>query len=70
MRYFIAGNLWLLVALILLVGRTYERSSPLRYSFMHLAWFEPTTYTALIVVTAVLGVVFLVLSWRGSYRRD
>lgn len=64
-RYFVAGNVWLLVALVLFVGRTYERSSPSRYSvFNGGQWFSPEAYWLLIIAAAGVAIFFFVLMWR------
>lgn len=34
-RYFVAANVWLILALIVFLGRTYERSDPTMYSCLH-----------------------------------
>lgn len=66
MRYFVAGNFWLFVALALLVGKTYERSAPLRYSFFGLGhWFTPFGYHLLIALIFLLALAYL----AGAGRR-
>jgi hypothetical protein len=41
-KFFIAANVWLLLATVTLLGRTFERSEPTQYSFFHAgAWFSP-----------------------------
>ena len=66
MRYFVAGNFWLFVSLLLFVGKTYERSSPTRYSFLGVGhWFTPLGYNLLVALTFLIAVCFLI----GAGRR-
>jgi hypothetical protein len=63
---FAAGNLWLLVGLILLLGRKHASYAPDVYVFFDAsggfaAWF----YNALILGAFALGALFLTLS-RGE----
>ena len=67
--YLCLGNLWLLVALALYVGRTYERSAPSMYSAWGVGrWFYPGEYTALVLVPAALGITFCCLAARHARR--
>jgi len=67
MRHFVAGNLWMFVAMALAVGRRLERGAPTRYSFMGLGnWFTPFEYGALLVAALGLGLAFL----RASRKRN
>ena len=67
MRYFIAGNVWLLVALALVLGRHLEREAPTRVSFLNLGnWFSPGAYGIVVVLTLAVALVFLALSLKGK----
>jgi hypothetical protein len=58
-RYFIAANFWLLVALVLFVGRSVQRSAPTRYSvFNGGQWFSSETYGLMVLA---------VLAWLVSF---
>ena len=59
--YFAAGNLWLLVSLLLALGRTFERSEPLMYSFFGIGdWYYPSTYNVWVGLSlAAAAVCFL-----------
>lgn len=62
-RYFVAGNLWLVAALVLHVGRTFARSEPTMYSFFGMGrWFYPESYSLLVGVCAAIGILLLILS--------
>ncbi len=48
-RYFIAGNIWLVLALVLLIGRNVARTSPTMYSYFKVgAWLYPAKYNLLV----------------------
>lgn len=60
-RYFIAGNVWLLVALVLLLGKNVMRGSPTRYAFFGIGgWYAPGTYYLIVLICAVIGAAFLI----------
>lgn len=64
-RYFVAGNVWLVLALLMFVGRTYERSSPTRYSIFHGGqWFSAEAYTALIALLIAISTFFFIVTWK------
>jgi len=64
-RYFISANIWLLTALTLFVGRTFERDSPTRYSVFHGGqWFSPETYSLMILSVLAVSAFFFVLTWK------
>lgn len=70
-RYFAAANAWLLVAILILVGRTYERSDPTRYSVFHGGqWFSPETYALLVLIPLALSSALFFLTWKTRARRD
>ena len=76
LRYFVAGNVWLLVALLAFVGRTSEqfvRDDPayeggqVMYSALGLgAEFSEWGYLALLASLLCLSVAFFVLAARTS----
>ena len=67
LRYFVFANLWLLVTLCLFLGKTFERSEPLRYSFMgYGAWLSPEAYTSAIVACLLVSLGCFVAWWRTS----
>jgi hypothetical protein len=62
-RYFIAGNIWLAIALLLFVGKRFERNEPVQFSFFGAGrWFSEGEYAALVYGTFTVSVVFFVLS--------
>lgn len=66
MRYFMAGNFWLFMALLLVLGKTYERSSPLRYSSFGMGhWFTPAGYNLLVLLVFALALLFFFLDLKA-----
>lgn len=64
-RYFVAGNIWLAIAFVAWIGRTYERSDPLMYSFMGVGHtFYPSGYAVVLAVPLAIAAVNFVLYWR------
>jgi hypothetical protein len=69
-HYFIAANFWLLVALVLFTGRTFERGEPTRYSVFHYGqWFSPEAYALLIAGVLGIAAVFIFLSWKTRDKK-
>ena len=66
--YFIAANFWAAVALVIHMGRHFERSGPTMYSFLGVGrWFEPTEYNCLVAVPVVFACACFML-WAMSSR--
>lgn len=62
LRYFIAANFWLFVALVLYVGRKFERGDPTRYSVFGVGqWFSPNEYWWLISAALAIATTCFVL---------
>lgn len=54
--YVVFGNLWLLSALVLMLGRTVERSNPTMYSFFGLGgWHYPIWYHVMVLACVVIA---------------
>lgn len=67
MRFFVAGNLWLLSALLMLLGREYWRGSYHLYSFFGIGGpLYPIVYNLATILAAVLGVWFIRRSFLCS----
>jgi hypothetical protein len=65
--YFVVGNSWLLMALVLWLGRNAVRYAPTRYSFFGVGGsLSPFAYGFLILACAVIGVVLIVLAHRST----
>ncbi len=66
---FALGSAWILLAIILLLGRSVARTQPLMYTFFGIGgWLYPFGYNGLIGLTALIGMVCLGLGWmrRGG----
>jgi len=69
LRYFIAGNVWLFAALVIVLGREVVRTEPVRYAFYGIGgWFTAGGYAAIVVCCIVLGLGFLLAAARRSGR--
>ena len=63
--YFVLGNVWLLAALALWLGRNFYRADPVRYSFFGVGGpHSPLAYQAMIVVCVVIGAALVIRSRR------
>jgi hypothetical protein len=63
-KFFIAANVWLMLAVLAFIGRTYERSAPVRYSFFHNGrWLSAESYTLVVATLTAISALFFFLSW-------
>jgi len=75
MRYFIAGNLWLFLSLVLFLGRHTEKvripgiPRTMRVSFLGFGFsFSPSGYTMILILCLIVAGVLFFLSWRTTRR--
>ena len=69
MRYFVAGNIWTFIALVIFLLRDTQRTDPLRVSFLGLGtWFSPAQYNAIALLVFVFACSFFVTGWRLRKR--
>jgi len=62
LRYFVAGNLWMLVALIMYVGRTAERTGPPRYCLFGVGqWFQTHEYWAIVALPIAVSLLYFIM---------
>ena len=67
--YLVLGNVWLLVALAVYVGRTLERGRPAMYSVYGVGrWFTPSEYEFLVLGPAILGIALTSLAIRQAWK--
>ena len=67
MRYFVAGNVWLFIALSILLFSRIERSGPTRLSMFGVGrWFSPAGMNFIAVPCVLLGVAFLIIGSKRS----
>jgi hypothetical protein len=68
-HYFIAGNIWLVFAVLAVVGRKVERHQPDTISFFGLGrWFSPREYNLFVGVLLGIAAVCFILSWWNGRR--
>lgn len=65
-KFFVAGNLWLLIALVVLLGRNVERHDPTRYSFIGYGWWDPMTYNLIVILLFIFGLFLLRKGWKTT----
>ena len=69
MRYFIAGNFWLFLSLLIFLGRHTERTQPTRVSFLGFGtWFSPAGYAIIPILCLIVAGIFFFLCWRTTQR--
>jgi len=67
--YVVLGNVWLLIALALYVGKTYEPGSPPMYSVYGVGrWFTAGEYELIVLAPAALGMAFMCLGIRQAWH--
>jgi hypothetical protein len=61
-RYFVVGNGWLLIALVLSLGKQVMRTEPEMNAFFGIGhWYPPEGYNFLTFLVLVVAVYFFVL---------
>ena len=64
---FLLGGVWLLLALVVLLGKKVARTEPLMYAFFGLGGYRyPDSYNAVVVLSVVLGLGCVWLGWMGA----
>ena len=62
----IVGNLWLLAAVALLLGKKVARTQPTMYSFFDIgAWLYPSTYNMIVMFCGLVCLGCFAFAWRG-----
>ena len=68
-RYFVIGNLWLMFfALLIVLGRTIERTQPVIVSFFGRGWIYPGTYSLLVALCVLAAAACLALAWKTRHH--
>ena len=65
LRYFVAWNLWLAFALVLILGQGYARHSPDFYNVFGWGWIAPDTFW-FVVAAAFAAAAGCLIAWRRS----
>ena len=67
--YFVIGNVWLIVGLVLKLGQKEMFAKPTMYSFFGSgAWFEPNTYDRFVAFAFGAAAVSFVLAFRNRKK--
>ena len=64
LRYFVAGNIWAVCALLMILVRKAWRTGPTRYTFFGFGSLSPPQYNFLILCCVVMAVVFFFITWK------
>ena len=64
LRCFVTGNLWLFLAVVLLIGREPWRTAPTRYGFLGVGSLTPVGYNLVVAFCVIVAAVFLLLAYR------
>ncbi len=68
--FLVLGNLWLVVALTLELGKHIARTQPTMYSFLPWGkWYYPGTYNSWIALCVLMAAVHFALSYLSHRRR-
>ena len=66
LRYFIAGNVWSVMVILLVLGRKAWRAGPTRYTFFGAGSLSPTEYNSVILFCITAAAIFFILAWRTT----
>jgi hypothetical protein len=64
LRYFVAGNLWLFLAVFLVLFREAWRTAPARYGFLGAGSLTAVRYNLIVAFCLTVAAVFLLLAWK------
>jgi hypothetical protein len=70
LRYFVVGHFWLLVTLLLLIGRKAWRAGPVRYSCFGAGSFTPAAFVLLLLASLAVAIGCFVVMWKTCDYRD
>jgi hypothetical protein len=65
-RYFIAANIWLMFAVVTVLGstnRTYDPHGPPMTSFFNGSAMESSSYRLIVMALFAVSAIFFVLTW-------
>ena len=69
LRYFISGNLWLFLAIVLILGREAWRSQPARYGFLGVGSFSAAGYNLIVAFCVTVAAIFFLLTWKTGQKK-
>jgi hypothetical protein len=71
LRYFVAGNLWLLLAVVLVLGRELWRTGPALYGFAGVEGsLTAVSYNAIVAFCVTAAAIFFLLAWKTHDRQQ
>ncbi|HQI28834.1 MAG TPA: hypothetical protein PLT20_12180 [Sedimentisphaerales bacterium] len=66
----VVGNVWLVITLVLVLGRCFARTEPVMYSFFHVGgWYHPGEYHGIVGLCLCIAIAHLVLSVVADRKR-
>ncbi|MFZ5831785.1 MAG: hypothetical protein ACOY3P_16985 [Planctomycetota bacterium] len=66
----VIGNVWLVIALLLVLGRCFARSEPLMYSFFCIGgWYYPATYNSMVGVCLIVAIAHFAITFIARNER-
>ena len=69
LRYFIAGNLWMFLGILLLIGREAWRSGPVRYGFLGVGSLSAAVYNLVVAFCVIAAAIFFLLAWKTQPKQ-
>jgi hypothetical protein len=70
LRYFVAGNLWIFLAVVLVVGREAWRSAPGRYGFAGIeSSLTAASYNSIVAFCVTAAAIFFLLAWKTHDKK-
>lgn len=68
-RYLVAGNLWLLVCLAMILGMETVGTDPTMVAFFGIgAWLKPILYLVLTLMSGLFAIIFFRLMWKTDRK--
>jgi hypothetical protein len=68
LRYFVAGNLWLFLAVVLILGREAWRTQPARYGFLGAGSLSAVSYNLVVAFCVIAAAIFFLLAYRTGRK--
>lgn len=69
LRYFVAGNVWAILAVALTLGHRAWRTQSTRYEFLGQGSLDPTRYNLIIAFCVTAIAIFFLLAWK-TYEKQ
>lgn len=69
LRYFVAGNLWLFLAVVLIMGRDAWRMGPARYGFLGVGSFSAAGYNLVVAFCVTVAAILFLIAWKTGQNK-